>query len=46
MAIARGGLELLVTELRARGVDVATGTFGAHMQVELINDGPVTLVLE
>jgi len=28
------------------GVRVATGTFGASMSVEIVNDGPVTLVLE
>jgi D-aminoacyl-tRNA deacylase len=33
------------TALEARGLDVATGVFGAHMDVELVNDGPVTLVL-
>ncbi len=32
--------------LRARGLPVATGTFGAHMSVSLVNDGPVTLVLD
>ncbi|MFM8302315.1 MAG: D-aminoacyl-tRNA deacylase [Gemmatimonadota bacterium] len=32
--------------LRAQGVDVATGEFGADMAVELVNDGPVTLWLE
>jgi D-aminoacyl-tRNA deacylase len=32
--------------LRARGARVATGRFGADMQVELVNDGPVTLMLE
>jgi D-tyrosyl-tRNA(Tyr) deacylase len=32
--------------LQARGVTVATGTFQADMQVELINDGPVTLLLD
>lgn len=32
--------------LRDRGVDVATGQFGADMAVELVNDGPVTLLLE
>ncbi len=31
--------------LGERGFRVATGRFGAHMQVELFNDGPVTLVL-
>jgi D-aminoacyl-tRNA deacylase len=32
--------------LRGLGADVATGVFGAHMQVELVNDGPVTVLLE
>jgi len=32
--------------LRAAGLNVATGQFQAHMKVTLINDGPVTLVLE
>jgi D-tyrosyl-tRNA(Tyr) deacylase len=32
--------------LRQRGLEVATGEFGAMMQVALVNDGPVTLVLE
>jgi len=32
--------------LRTRGVRVATGVFGADMAVELVNDGPVTLVLD
>ncbi|BBX22701.1 D-aminoacyl-tRNA deacylase [Mycolicibacter terrae] len=40
----------LVTEfaeaLRRLGAQVATGRFGAHMQVELVNDGPVTVLLE
>jgi D-tyrosyl-tRNA(Tyr) deacylase len=35
-----------VTALRARGVEVQTGEFGAHMHVALVNDGPVTLVLD
>lgn len=38
--------EYFVTVLRNRGITVATGSFGAMMEVELINDGPVTLVLE
>jgi D-aminoacyl-tRNA deacylase len=33
-------------ELRALGVSVATGVFGSRMQVELVNDGPVTIVLD
>ena len=31
--------------LRALGVEVATGVFGARMQLELVNDGPVTILL-
>ncbi len=33
-------------ELRALGVPVETGVFGARMAVELVNDGPVTIILE
>ena len=36
----------LVDALRAEGVPVETGRFGARMEVELVNDGPVTIVLE
>ena len=32
--------------LRARGLEVATGEFGAMMEVDLVNDGPVTLVMD
>jgi D-aminoacyl-tRNA deacylase len=35
-----------VDELRSLGVSVETGVFGAHMQVALVNDGPVTVLLE
>ena len=38
--------EAYVEALRAEGVPVETGVFGAHMQVELLNDGPVTILLE
>jgi D-tyrosyl-tRNA(Tyr) deacylase len=38
--------EAYVQALRAEGVPVETGTFGAHMQVELVNEGPVTILLE
>jgi D-tyrosyl-tRNA(Tyr) deacylase len=38
--------EEFVARLRALGVTVATGRFGAMMEVEIHNDGPVTLVLE
>ena len=37
---------MLTHELRALGVPVETGVFGAKMQVELVNDGPVTIVLD
>jgi D-tyrosyl-tRNA(Tyr) deacylase len=36
----------VVAELRRRGCTVATGVFGARMQVASVNDGPMTLVLE
>lgn len=36
----------VVAELRGQGLTVATGTFQAHMDVELLNDGPVTLLLD
>ena len=35
-----------VEALRAEGVPVQTGVFGAHMHVDLVNDGPVTILLE
>ena len=38
--------EAFCTALRDLGVEVATGVFGARMQIELVNDGPVTVVLE
>jgi D-tyrosyl-tRNA(Tyr) deacylase len=39
-------LERLVDAIIDAGVPCGTGRFGAHMEVELVNDGPVTLVLE
>lgn len=44
--LARALYEDLVRELRAASVPVATGEFQAMMQVELVNDGPVTLLLD
>jgi D-aminoacyl-tRNA deacylase len=38
--------EAFVTAVRARGLTAATGRFGAMMQVELVNDGPVTLIVD
>jgi D-tyrosyl-tRNA(Tyr) deacylase len=43
---ARGLYEELVRELRAMQVPVATGEFQAMMQVELVNDGPVTILID
>jgi D-tyrosyl-tRNA(Tyr) deacylase len=44
--LARAHYEHLVRELRAAQVPVATGEFQATMQVELVNDGPVTILLD
>jgi D-tyrosyl-tRNA(Tyr) deacylase len=44
-AIAAERVEDFARALETRGVKVSRGVFGAHMQVELLNDGPVTLVL-
>jgi D-tyrosyl-tRNA(Tyr) deacylase len=43
---ARALYEELVRELRAAQVPVATGEFQAMMQVELVNDGPVTILVD
>ena len=39
-------VDLFVETLRASGIRTETGVFGAAMEVELVNDGPVTIVLE
>lgn len=41
---ARPLFDRFVSSLRDEGVDVETGVFGAEMEVELVNDGPVTLI--
>ena len=38
--------DMFVSELRSLGIGVQTGVFGANMQVALINDGPVTVVVD
>jgi D-aminoacyl-tRNA deacylase len=38
--------EAFIEGIRAQGIETATGRFGAMMQVELINDGPVTLIVD
>ena len=44
--VAEPLVEEVVAELRRRGCTVATGVFGARMQVSSVNDGPMTLLLE
>ena|SRR5437870_1085761 len=44
--VAAARVEAFAQALENRGVRVARGVFGAHMEVELLNDGPVTLVLD
>lgn len=44
--VAEPLVEEFTAALRALGAEVQTGVFGADMQVELVNDGPVTLVIE
>ncbi|MEO8814626.1 MAG: D-aminoacyl-tRNA deacylase [Mycobacterium sp.] len=45
-AIAEPLVIAFTEALRGLGAHVATGVFGAHMEVELVNDGPVTVLLE
>jgi D-tyrosyl-tRNA(Tyr) deacylase len=45
-ALARELYEYVVTKVREKGLVTGTGVFQAHMEVELVNDGPVTLLLE
>lgn len=45
-AVAEPVVEALAQALRDRGIPVATGVFGAHMAVELVNDGPVTIIVD
>ncbi|MGY5764004.1 D-aminoacyl-tRNA deacylase [Brachybacterium sp. DNPG3] len=44
--VAEPLVEQVVDAVRARGVEVATGEFGAHMRVGLVNDGPMTILVE
>ncbi|HLS74595.1 MAG TPA: D-aminoacyl-tRNA deacylase [Actinomycetaceae bacterium] len=44
--VAEPVVEAVVAALRERGVHVETGRFGADMRVSLVNDGPVTIVLD
>lgn len=44
--VAKRLYEQVAADLRAAGTSVETGVFAAHMQVALVNDGPVTFVLD
>lgn len=44
--VAEPLIDVFIQKLRDRGVDVATGRFGADMQVSLVNDGPFTITVE
>lgn len=44
--VAEPLVDAVVADLRARGLEVATGRFGADMHVALVNDGPVTILVE
>jgi len=44
--VAEPLIDLVAQTLRETGLTVATGRFRAYMQVELVNDGPVTLILD
>lgn len=45
-AVAEPLVDHFAATLRGLGLEVATGVFGAHMEVALVNDGPVTLLIE
>lgn len=38
--------EYFISECKKNGIKVETGEFGAHMEVSLVNDGPVTIIME
>lgn len=44
--IAKPLFDLLVREFKQCGIPVVSGEFGAHMQIELANDGPVTILID
>lgn len=44
--LARAHYDAVVAQLRAAGITVATGEFQAMMRVELVNDGPVTILID
>jgi D-tyrosyl-tRNA(Tyr) deacylase len=44
--VAEPLVDAVVAELRALGARVETGKFGADMKVALVNDGPITIIVE
>jgi D-tyrosyl-tRNA(Tyr) deacylase len=44
--VAEPVVDQVVNALRDKGIEVATGRFGAHMEIEMVADGPVTIVLD
>jgi D-tyrosyl-tRNA(Tyr) deacylase len=44
--VAKPLYELVGSELEREGISVACGVFGAHMHVHLVNDGPVTILID
>lgn len=44
--LATGLLAKLVKSIQEQGISVYTGEFAAHMQIELVNDGPVTFIID
>lgn len=44
--VAEPVVDQIVNALRDKGIEVATGRFGAHMEIEMVADGPVTIVLD
>ena len=46
VAVLGGAAALSVTRSRGQGIEVQTGRFQQQMQVELVNDGPVTLLID
>ncbi|WP_062200256.1 D-aminoacyl-tRNA deacylase [Demequina salsinemoris] len=44
--VAEPLVDAVVESLRGRGLEVGTGVFGADMKVELVNDGPITIIVE
>ena len=44
--VAEPLVDAVVADLKARGIEAGTGVFGADMAVELVNDGPVTILVE